>query len=427
MSRTPRPAASTPASTFTSGIRLVWSSPLYRGATIALFLSGLGTSAAAPQIALFLVNDLGASLPTAGLFYLTNLTAPIAGYLIGSRSDRTGRRLSLFRLCAVLGFVGWLGMALATQVWIPFVISAVILAIAGASSAQLFAAIHDDVRGLDTDKSNGVVSIVRMALTAGWVVGPVLGSFVAASVGARWMLVLTAVCTLAQILPLGRLKERSVPDRPPAPTGSAKQRRRAHGPGMLALLAFTGLYALVYAGEPIKYAYLPIYMNDQLNLAPAVSGAVIGIQPLVELLLMPVSIWVARRTGAMWLMVIGAGFAVAANIFFATVPSAAGMFAGQILMGGVWGIFAALGIIVAQRLLPFAVATAGSIFMSSSAFSSALGGLTGAVGVAKLGLPAVFFLPALCAGLAVVGLAVMAWTETRATRSPRPSAQLAAE
>jgi hypothetical protein len=43
------------------------------------------------------------------------------------------------------------------------------------------------------------------------------------------------------------------------------------------------------------------------------------------------------------------------------------MFAGQILMGGVWGIFASLGIIAAQRLLPSAVATASAIFMSSTA------------------------------------------------------------
>jgi hypothetical protein len=49
-----------------SSVREVWASPLYRGATIAMFLSGLGTSAAAPQIVLYLVKDLGASLPLGG-------------------------------------------------------------------------------------------------------------------------------------------------------------------------------------------------------------------------------------------------------------------------------------------------------------------------------------------------------------------------
>jgi SET family sugar efflux transporter-like MFS transporter len=184
---------------------------------------------------------------------------------------------------------------------------------------------------------------------------------------------------------------------------------------MLPLLAFTALYVLVYAGESIKYAYLPIYMNDQLHYPAALSGAVIGIQPLVELVLMPLAVLVARRIGMMRLMVLGAAFGVAANICFATTGTAAGLFAGQILMGGVWGIFAALGIIVAQNLLPTAVATASAIFLSSTAVSSALGGAAGGIGAAVIGLPTVFLIPAAAALLAVIGLTVM----TRSTESSR--------
>src|ERR1700690_3694551 len=90
-----------------SALRQVAASRLFLGATIAMFLSGLGASAAAPQIVLFLVKELGTPLPIAGLYYLTNLTAPIAGYLVGNHSDRTGERLILFRLCALAGFAGW--------------------------------------------------------------------------------------------------------------------------------------------------------------------------------------------------------------------------------------------------------------------------------------------------------------------------------
>lgn len=84
------------------------------------------------------------------------------------------------------------------------------------------------------------------------------------------------------------------------------------------------------------------------------------------------------------------------------------MFVGQILMGGVWGFFMVLGIIVAQRLLPDAVATASAIFMTSTALSMALGGLAGGLGVSTLGLPHVFFIPAACALAAAIGLAIMA-------------------
>jgi len=121
---------------------------------------------------LFLVNDLHVSLTTAGLFYLTNITAPLAGYLIGARSDRSGKRLGLFRWCALAGFLGWAAMALADQAWMPFVISAVVLAFSGAAGSQLFAAVHDDLHTTASPVADGVLSIVRMALTAGWVIGP---------------------------------------------------------------------------------------------------------------------------------------------------------------------------------------------------------------------------------------------------------------
>lgn len=371
-----------------------------------MFLSGLGASAAAPQIVLFLVKELGTPLPIAGLYYLTNLTAPIAGYLVGNHSDRTGERLILFRLCALAGFAGWAAIALSTKVWMPFLISSLVLAFSVAASSQLFAAVRDDLDQEAQGSSEGVVAIVRMALTAGWVIGPMVGAWLAAATSQRAMLWMTALCALAQIIPLGTLKRGQIS--PPIATRQWSVLPPSRWLTIRPLLAFTGLYVLVYAGESVKYGFLPLYMDVQLHLEPAVRGAVIGIQPLVELAIMPFCVTLGRHVGFLWLMCIGAAFGVAANICFATTANALGMFAGQILMGSVWGIFASLGIIAAQRLLPTAVATASAIFMSSTAVSSALGGLTGALGVATVGLPEIFFVPAAFAFLAVLGLGAMA-------------------
>ena len=408
-----------------SALRLVLASPLYRGATVALFLAGLGQSAAAPQIALFLTKELGGSLTIAGLFYLTSLTAPVAGYLVGARSDRTGGRLGLARVCTVAGFLGWVGVACATQLWMPFVISAVVLGFAGAAASQIFAAIHDELSVRPSVVGDGVVSTVRMALTAGWIVGPPAGAVLAAHFGLRPMLFATSLCVLAQLAPLGRLRTPSTPtsmnpstpaSMNPSTTVSANPSPTVLRPDtpmrtklrtMRPLLLFTALYVFVYAGEPVKYAYLPIYMTERLDLPSGIEGAVIGIQPLVELVLMPFAVLVARRIGMMRLMVVAAACGVAANVCFATSAGAPGLFAGQILMGGVWGVFAALGIIVAQRLLPRAVATASAVYMSSPAIASALGGLTGSLGVSVLGLPHVFLAPALYGLIATGGIAAM--------------------
>jgi len=389
-----------------SALRQVASSRFFLGATIAMFLSGLGTSAAAPQLVPFLVKELGASLPLAGFYYLTSLAAPVAGYFVGRYSDHTGNRLNLFRLCAVAGFLGWAGLAISTAVWVPFILAIVLLAVSGATASQIFAAVHDELSVRPDDANESVVAIIRMALTGGWIVGPVLGAWVAAAYGLRPMLCMTAICTLLQIAPLGTLN----PAVKPKPKSAKGPTHHASLRAMVPLLAFTGLFVLVYAGEPVKYGFLLIYMEEQLKLSPAVRGAVIGIQPFIELLIMPFSIGLGRRLGNVWLMCIAAALGVLANLCFALGASAAGMFAGQILMGGVWGIFMVLGIIVAQRLLPDAVATASAIFMSSTALASALGGITGGFGVALLGLPDVFLLPALFAGIAVIGLAMAART-----------------
>jgi MFS transporter, SET family, sugar efflux transporter len=389
-----------------SALRQVASSRFFLGATIAMFLSGLGTSAAAPQLVPFLVKELGASLPLAGFYYLTSLAAPVAGYFVGRYSDHTGNRLNLFRLCAVAGFLGWAGLAISTAVWVPFILAVVLLAVSGATASQIFSAVHDELSVRPDDANESVVAIIRMALTGGWIVGPVLGAWVAAAYGLRPMLWMTAICTLLQIAPLGTLN----PAVKPKPKSAKGPTHHASLRAMVPLLAFTGLFVLVYAGEPVKYGFLLIYMEEQLKLSPAVRGAVIGIQPFIELLIMPFSIGLGRRLGNVWLMCIAAALGVLANLCFALGASAAGMFAGQILMGGVWGIFMVLGIIVAQRLLPDAVATASAIFMSSTALASALGGITGGFGVALLGLPDVFLLPALFAGIAVIGLAMAART-----------------
>ena len=118
-------------------------------------------------------------------------------------------------------------MALADQVWMPFVISAVVPAFSGAGGSQLFAAVHDDLQTTANPVADVVVSIVRMALTAGWVVGPVLGSILATAAGSRVMLAATGSCALAQTVPMGFARSGSA--RPGAHTASVSEGHQPQG------------------------------------------------------------------------------------------------------------------------------------------------------------------------------------------------------
>lgn len=387
-----------------TAVRIVARTPFFRSAFLALFVAGVGFSATLPQLTLFLTRDLHASVPVAGLYFLTNLGAPVAGFAIGLLSDRQPNRLRLVRVSAVVGALGWLAMAGATRLWMPFVISVVALSVSGATMALLFAAVRDELNRRPTPADSRVVATVRMAFTAGWIVGPVFGSWFGSAFGLRPLLVATALCTLGQLVPLGRQRVAryvAAPDASDGPPVARSWRRLAP------LLAFTGLSVLVMSGDTMKFAYLPIYMADDLHVSDTIRGTVIAIQPLLEFALMPLAAWWADRIGPLAVLAAAAALAASAHVAYATSTGVTALFVGQALNAGAWAAIAGLGVTVAQRLYPEGVGLASGVFLSALTTGAALGGVVGSLGVSSLGLPHVFFIPAALAALGGLGLLVL--------------------
>jgi SET family sugar efflux transporter-like MFS transporter len=385
--------------------RIIWDSRLYRSSVIALFISGIAVSSANPQLALFFVNDLKAPIQIAGLFYLTNIAAPVVGFLIGRYSDRISDRLRLFRFGAVVGAIGWLAMAASTQLWMPFVISLIALSVSSAAGAQVYASIRDDLSRNPSESDTTVISTVRMSFTAGWIVGPVVGSWIGGAFGLRVLLVVVAALTVGQVVPMIgiHVKRFSASSREEPQRKLDRRELRA----MLPLFAFAALCMFALSGDTLKFAFLPLYMENVLHTPATIRGAVIATQPIFELLLIPVAGYFAVRFGAMRVMVVGSAFGVLAHLCYAFSTNVAELFLGQFLMSLLWGCMAGLGVNVAQRLYRQGAGVATTTFMSATAFASTLGGLIGALGVVPLGLPHVFFVPAVISAAAFVGLIVL--------------------
>jgi SET family sugar efflux transporter-like MFS transporter len=161
------------------------------------------------------------------------------------------------------------------------------------------------------------------------------------------------------------------------------------------------------SGDTIKFGYLPLYMADELGISDTLRGAVIAVQPLLELALMPFFARFADRYGALRVMVLGAALGTGANVAFATSTTVVGLFAGQLLTAGLWAALGALGVSIAQHLYPEGAATASGVFLSSITVGAAAGGLIGGLGVGRLGLPEVFSLPASLSAVATIGLLLL--------------------
>ena len=404
-------------------LTVVLRSRLLRSALLALFCSGVATSASVPQLTTFFVTELGASLPVAGLYYLTNVTAPLVGFALGRLSDRREDRLTLFRIGAVVGTAGWVAMAMSTEIWMPFVISVLALGVAGAAGAQVYAAARDELSRRPTPVDVEVMSTIRMAFTLGWVVGPVVGSVVGATFGLRAVLLGTAAFSALQLVPMIGIRAPRFPD-PRAASGTNPRRPAGGWRELVPLLAFSALAILAISGDTIKFAYLPIYMSQHLGLSAGVRGAVIALQPVFELILMPIAARLAARFGALRVVLLGTLLGVLANLCYAFSTTATGLFVGQVLMAGLWAVIAGIGVTVAQQLYPRGVGVASSTFLSSVVFASTVGGLLGSAFVEAFGIPGVFVVPAvLCAvslaGMALLGRRLVTESPTSATAEVR--------
>ena len=403
--RMPRNAVTTRSS---SPVGFVLGSRLYRRATVSLFFAGLGISMAMPQLSLFLVQDLQASLRVAGLFFLTNLAAPVLGFVVGRWSDQLTDRLSLFKVGAVVGLVGWVAMAFTTEVWMAFAVNLTLLGFAGATSSLIFAAVRDQLTHAPTGADTRVMSTVRLGFSMGFMTGPVLGSVFGGVAGLRLTLIASGVCTVLQAVPMiGQIVMRAVPDRV-VPADGAADRDACTRQSLRPLLTFLGLSVLAMCGDTVRFAYLPIYMELQLGTPDWLRGVVISVQSVGMLVFIPIMGVLADRFGAHRLVVVNVVLGVGANLGFVAADSELGLISATVLNSAMWATLGGIGVIVAQDLYPNGIGMASSLYFSALRFSAAIGGIAGALGVGWLGVPGVFLIPALLCLMASVGLMIQA-------------------
>ena len=410
--RMPEQAVATrPSST----LGLVLQSGLYRRAVVSLFFAGLGISVAMPQLSLFLVQDLHASLPVAGLFFLTNLAAPILGFLVGKWSDRLTNRLSLFRLGAVVGLVGWVLMAFATEVWMAFAINLTVLGFAGATGALIFAAVRDQLTHVPTGADNRVMSTVRLGFSLGFMTGPLVGSVLGGVAGLRVTLIAAGICTVLQAVPMiGQTVTRAEPDRLVSPDDAAGRTAAGHR-SLVPLVTFLGLCVLAMCGDTIRFAYLPIYMELQLGTPDWLRGVVISVQSVGMLVFIPIMGVLADRFGAHRLVVVNVLIGVVANLGFMVAGNELVLIVATVLNAAMWATLGGIGITVAQDLYPYGIGMASTLYFSAVRFAGAVGGIAGALGVGWFGVPGVFLVPALLCIVSAAGLLVQARARHRTT------------
>lgn len=365
-----------------------------------------------PLLTLYFVEDLGYRPSVASLFFLTSLVGPLISVVTGRISDRLPSRYPL--ICFTAGWLalGWLLIAFAETFWFVILVGVLFFGFIGTLNAQIFAQLRDYLTERSFARQNQIVASVRTAYAAGWIVGPVLGSWVGLVIGLRELFVLTALLYLGSQVPLWSARTTRRPDekRQGEPTGA----RTSAWP----VFVFVGLCALAMCGDTLKFSFLPLFMREQLAAPSWLQGAVISTQPVLELLLIPAMGVLADRFGAARLLVVGACAGIIGNVLFTFGQSIFMLFVGQAFVSVLVASVLGLGVSVAQDLYPEGVGYASSIFFSGLGLSAALGGALGSIGVAQLGMPGVFIVPAVVCSFVGLGFYLIRLTKPAQSLAP---------
>lgn len=378
---------------------------------VAMLMSGFALSLSWPQMGLFLTQELHLSVRAAGLYYVTNLAAPVAGFLVGALSDRFDKRIPLAVGGSLLAAAGWTVIALWEQPWVPYVVNVVVLSLAGTSGGLLFTVARGYLERHPTPSRYGVLALLRISQAVGWITGPALGAWLATVAGLRETLLATAALSAVGVVPVV-LAGRHLPSEHTRPRSDATVAARGAEPavprGRFALLAmFTAVGVLVMSGESIKLSFLSIYMAETLRVSAFARGAVISLQPLLEVVFMATLARLAGRFGALRVFALGIVAAFGAYLSYAVAQNLVAIAIGQVFMSVAVAATGALGVAIAQDLVPERLATATNTFSSSVMVSGALGGLYTGIAGDSLGIPRLFLLPAAATAVAAVLYAAM--------------------
>jgi SET family sugar efflux transporter-like MFS transporter len=276
---------------------------------------------------------------------------------------------------------------------------------------QAFAALHD-VMVRDAERRPGLVNAtIRSAFSLGFVLGPLLGSTLAALVSFRAAFVVAGGLNLLCLVPLAG---RAVPV---SPSKERERARQGHAQNNVLLYVFVGICTLVEMGTALRLTYLPIDVTTHLGGSIRQYGTVMAIAALAELVTIPAAGLLALRVRIGRLFSLGLTVSIIEFLILSVTTTLWQVYVAQVLDALVVAAVAGLGLTYAQQLSPGRAGLASSTFGSAFGIATLVGNLMGGVSIPVLGVPHLFFIPLATSCLALATFIALDRTATRHVES----------
>ncbi|WP_171965944.1 sugar efflux transporter SetB [Cronobacter sakazakii] len=353
---------------------------------IVAFLTGIAGALQTPTLSLFLTEEVHARPAMVGFFFTGSAIIGIfVSQFLAGRSDRKGDRKFLIFACCLLGALACLLFAWNRNYFILLFVGVFLSSFGSTANPQMFALAreHADRTGREAVMFS---SVLRAQVSLAWVVGPPLAYALAMGFGFQVMYVSAAaafvLCALMVWCFLPSMRKE--PLATTAPLEAPRRNRRD------ALLLFS-VCTLMWGTNSLYIINMPLYLINELRLPEKLAGVMMGAAAGLEIPVMLIAGFYARKFGKRFLMRV----AVAAGVLFylgmLTLHSPALLLALQLLNAIYIGILAGIGMLYFQDLMPGQAGAATTLYTNTTRVGWIIAGSLAGVIAEILNYHAVFY------------------------------------
>jgi SET family sugar efflux transporter-like MFS transporter len=342
---------------------------------VVAFISGLAGALQTPTLSLFLTTEVQVRPFMVGLFFTFNAVIGIlVSQLLARYSDRKGDRKTLILYCCLLGALASLLFAWNRNYFVLLLTGVLLSSFGSSATSQMFALAreHADKTGRESVMFS---SVMRAQISLAWMIGPPLAFALALGYGFRTMYLTAAIAFVlcAVIVRYLLPSMRKTTQVTAKPIQAPRQHRRAN---LTLFIACT----LMWSCNGLYLITMPLYVVNELHLPEKLAGIMMGLAAGLEIPIMLLAGYYAKRFGKRLLMRIAA---VAGLLFYTGTLLFDGEMQMLVLQGlnAVFiGILAGIGMIYFQDMMPGQAGAATTLFTNSTRMGWIIGGaLAGAV------------------------------------------------
>ena len=345
---------------------------------LVAFLTGIAGALQTPTLSLFLSTEVHARPMMVGLFYTGSAVIGIlVSQLLASWSDKRGDRRTLIFCCCLLGALACVLFAYNRNYLVLLLVGVLLSSFGSTANPQMFALAREHAEKTGREAVM-FTSILRAQVSLAWVVGPPLAFALALGFGFTFMYAAAAVAFVL----CGVLVRYYLPSMPKAAlkTIAPLQAPRRHRRDALLLFAAC---SLMWTANGIYLITMPLYLVHELHLPEKLGGVMMGTAAGLEIPIMLLAGYAAKRLGKRSLMrlAVASGVLFYFSLLFITAPLPLLLI--QLLNALFIGILAGIGMLYFQDLMPGQAGAATTLFTNSTRVGWIIAGSL-AGGVAEL-------------------------------------------